>query len=320
MILSTPVLTAIKRTFPLAFAAMLVRPYTLPVIDGHPHLDQPLLDDPEKYRGLLGIWRLARMIRRYSFDFAILLHPTFRLAGVVWLAGISCRVGTAFRFYSFLFNCRVRQHRRKGRVHEADLNLQLAAAIGAEIRDIDLYFAVSSDANRKARELLHQRGVTPPFVVLHPGSGGSAHDWPPEKFAALADRIVREKGRKVVVTGSSADRQRVDRMIEAAETRVIRVDDELDLKALAAVLREAEVVVANSTGPLHLAVAVGTRVVGIYCPRPTCHPDRWGPYRRMDSVVLPPLDRYLNEYKDDCHGECMARISVDQVYEKIYKH
>ena len=63
---------------------------------------------------------------------------------------------------------------------------------------------------------------------------------------------------------------------------------------------------------------VGTKVVGLYCPDRTCHPDRWGPYGHIDSVIMPPIDRCESCHKTKCeHYNCMELISVDQVFNKV---
>jgi len=319
VILSTPVLTALKRRFPTVFAAVLVRPYTQQIVEDHPHIDQILLDPIEdKHKGVRGLWRLRNLLHRGRFDIALLLHPTFRLALAVWLARIPCRVGTAFRFYSLLFNHRIRQHRRTSGMHEADLNLQFAAAVGAPVDSIELCFAVPEREKQRAQQLLDEAKVVGPLVVIHPGSGGSAQEWPAQKFAALADRIVREWGWQVVVTGGEADQKQVNQMAAAVSVPIVRLDRRLDIKTLAALLQRADLVVANSTGPLHLAAAVGSPVVGLYCPLPACHPQRWGPYHQPEGVVLPPPENCLVDSRGRCRkGECMDAISVEQVWQRL---
>jgi lipopolysaccharide heptosyltransferase II len=308
VILSTPVLTALKRAYPRARVDMMVRSYTREVVEDHPHIDTVVIDPEENGSSF---FRLVAFLHRQRYDVVLVLHPTFRLALMCWLARIPLRVGTAYRAYSCLFNRRVRQHRRGSGRHEADLNLELARKIGGYCKDLELLLQVSEDTRARVREILQEAGIKDRFVVLHPGSGGSARDWPWPAFADLCDRIQSRLGFKVVLTGSDSERELIDRIAGRCHHRPVRLDGYLSIKELSGVLQQASVVVANSTGPLHLAVAVNTSVVGLYCTLPACHPDRWGPWHHPESVVVPET---VNCETDPA---CMESISVDRVFDKI---
>lgn len=321
VILSTPVLTAIKTSFPTAKTTMLIRQYTKELIFGHPDLDNILIDDPQQeFKGIWGFFKLTRKLKSNCFDVALILHPTFRLALACRLAKIPDRIGTGYRWYSFLFNKKVHQHRKNAGRHECDLNLELAEAAGAKIDKVSFKYYIPENALRRAASILSQKGIdkNAPLVVLHPGSGGSALDWPLQKFGELARKIQTDLGIHVVLTGSSSEAGLVSRVQKTAGNQCIRLDGQLATKELAAVLKRASLVVANSTGPLHLAVAVGTKVVGLYCPITPCRPERWGPYGHLDSVIMPPIEACKKCNSKKCrHSNCMGLISVDQVFERV---
>jgi len=321
VVLSTPVLTALRHRFPHVHIAMLLRPYTADLVRGHPHLDAVLLDDPTgRHAGLPGFFRLWREVRRGRYDTALLLHPSLRLALLCFLAGIAHRVGTGYRAYALLFNHRVYQHRKGSGRHELDLNLDLARAVGADLLSVRFYLTVSERERSRVQELLQQAGLQPglPFIVVHPGSGGSARDWPLPHFAALADRIQEELGLTVVLTGSKAEAPLLERMCNLMRTRPVRLDGQLSIKELLALLGQARVLVANSTGPLHMGVAAGCRVVGLYCPLLVCAPERWGPYGQRDAVLLPPVPPCRTCSGLQCpQGDCMELIPPQQVFAKV---
>lgn len=321
VVLSTPVLTALRNRFPHAHIAMLLRPYTAELVRGHPHLDELLTEERTgRHAGLAGFFRLLGELRRRRFDMALLLHPSLRLAMLCFLAGIGHRVGTGYRAYAPLFNHRIYQHRKGSGRHELDLNLDLARAVGADLAPVRFYLAIPDSARQRLRERLQLQGVPPetPFIVLHPGSGGSARDWPLSGFAALADRIQDELALTVVLTGTSAERPLVDELVQRMRTRPVRLDGQLEIKELLALLEQARVMVANSTGPLHMAVAVGCRVVGLYCPLQACAPERWGPYGQLDAALLPPVPPCPACSGTRCpQGECMELIAPDAVFAKV---
>ncbi|MBN1895469.1 glycosyltransferase family 9 protein, partial [bacterium] len=134
LLLTLPAVTAIRRKFPGAFLAMLVHSSMRELAEHCPDLDAVITDGP----GDSG-WRrfpsFVEKIRKERFDAALIMHPTFRLAAAMLLAGVRRRIGTAYRFYSFLFNRPIREHRKYASRHEAEFNLSLAADLGADISD-----------------------------------------------------------------------------------------------------------------------------------------------------------------------------------------
>ncbi|MBN2413306.1 glycosyltransferase family 9 protein [candidate division KSB1 bacterium] len=314
VILSTPVLTEIKNNFDSSFTAMMLNPYTKDVVSGHPDVDKIIIDDMNGiHKGFSGLKKLAAELKKYRFDAALLLHPTPRLALLCFLAGIPLRVGTGYRYYSFLFNKKIYQHRKTSGRHELDLNLDFVSATGVQPGKIIFKFFIPDEAEQKIDMLLRENNITGQFVVLHPGSGGSALDWPPESFGQLAAQIQNKLKLPVVATGSAAESELID-LIEKQTKNILRLEGQLNIKELAALLKKSSLVVANSTGPLHLAVAVGTDVIGLYCTKTACGPDRWGPYRRTDSVIAPPENA---EYEKD--NNPMQLITVEQVFQMTRK-
>jgi heptosyltransferase III len=319
VILSTPVISAIKNAFPTAHTTMMVRQYTKDIVKGHPDLDCIIVDEPEnEHKGFYGFFRLTKILKAKNFDTVLLLHPSLRLALLCYFAGIRTRVGTAFRAYSFLFNKRVKSHRKKSGKHECDLNLELAAAVGANTDKVDFKTHIPEQAEKSVMKKAHQLGLdlTKPFMVIHAGSGGSALDWPLDKFGQLANRAAKDLKLQVVLTGTTSEKKQIDSVAMFAKINLIRLEGQLDIKELSYLLKKSSIVVANSTGPLHLADAVGAKVVGLYCPLQACRPQRWGPYSQLDSVVLPSIQG-CQSCKTCSYRNCMELISVERVKKMV---
>jgi heptosyltransferase III len=324
VVLSLPCAALVKRAFPGATVTFLARQYTAPLARMSPDIDEVISDDPAD-----SARALAEKLRSSRFDAAVLLHPEARLGWALLLAGIPVRVGTAFRWYSFLLNRRVRQHRKFSLKHELEHNLELVAK-GLKIR---------TSADRVQRPFYAPRIIIPEdlitstltkvkvgerrsYIVVHPGSGGSAMDWPLDRFAELTDRILdTEAGipdTGVVVTlgpGEEALRQQFEQTLK---TKPLWVTG-LSLPEMAGVLSQAKLVVANSTGPLHIAAAAGTRVIGLFCPVVPCHPRRWGPYGEGHAVIMPDDGKTCRKCAGPGCGQydCMRAITADRVFDKI---
>jgi lipopolysaccharide heptosyltransferase II len=321
VVLTLPVVSRLRSRFPQAHIGMLLRRYTGSIVQGNPHLNAFHWYDRDN--GLVPFGRLLREIRRECYGAVVVVRPTFRIALLVFLARIPLRIGSGYRFYSILFNRRVFEHRKEGNRHEAEHNVNLLTGLGMPevLSDGPLEFPVviSEDEVKAAETTLQELGVQAgkKRIIIHPGSGGSARDWPVDRFGHLAERLSRSETVQVLVTGSKSERDRVQSVVRTAGKGAIDLGGRCTVRGLAAVICKADLFVSNSTGPLHIAAAVGTPVLGIYPQLPAIGPRRWGPYSDRSHVLVPdqPPDcrKCLKGKNPPC--ECIQSISVDRAYE-----
>jgi lipopolysaccharide heptosyltransferase II len=317
VVLSLPVVWSLRRSFPDARLGMLVSAGPGELIRSIPFLERVIAEGLPA-GGIRSDIRLFKTLRAGRWDAALVLHPTLKLALILVLARIPLRVGTAFRAYSFLFNRRIREHRRPSTRHEVQYNLDAAAAIGADVSDPVFKLPVLPEAADRIRKILDERSIRSgwPLVIIHPGSRGSALEWSPEKFRELASRFLDQWSAEVIVTGGRDEQEVVDRIAGGLSGRIHTMAGHLTLTELAALLARADLFVSNSTGPLHIAAAVGTDVIGLYPPLITARALRWGPFLKKNSTLTPPKDSECRT----CIGKrcplwnCMNRISVDDVW------
>ena len=320
VVLSLPLVEVLRKNFPPAHITFLARTYTRDIVEGQPGVDAVALYDEEGKPK--SFFRMFSELRRPKYDLAVVAFPRFRIALLLRLAGVTTRVGTGYRWYSFLFNERVFEHRKNAAKHEFEFNLSLAQRLGCRISPgTTPHLHVDVDATRVATEERKRLGLSAgrSFVVLHPGSGGSARDWSPANFRALAIRF-RELGWKVVVTGAMGEEELVRTVTNDTGSEIVSSVGRLSLKELAAFIKSANLFVSNSTGPLHIAAGVGTPVIGFYPPIVACSPQRWGPVTEKKIVFVPD-----NAHCRLCHGEpcrgniCMDQINVEQVVQAAMK-
>ncbi|MBF0169691.1 MAG: glycosyltransferase family 9 protein [Nitrospinae bacterium] len=315
--LSLPVFVSLRKAYPTAFIAALTRTYTRDLLVGRDDVDL-VIDFPADSPHVPKQWyaSLKEAIASQKFDAAILLFSNYSVARLIKAAGIPVRIGPASKVAVwFTLTHAIRQRRAKGTRHEADHNLDLLTPLGvAPVRDGRIPLP---DAARRTFGDGSDRGV----VGLHPGHGGSSQNWPKASYVALARRLA-DDGYRAVVTGSSAERALVERIVTdarvGADERVAaRIEPFVNtggIGDLLAVLAGLDVFVASSTGPLHLASAVGTPVVGIYSPVFVCLPERWGPIGPDDVALVPPYGPCRRCVGARCpHHDCMTSISVEQV-------
>ena len=307
--LSLPVFASIRRACPEAYICALARRYTSDLLTDRPDVDEVIAFDSDAGHVPRGVFfELLGKIKNKRFDAAIALFSNFSVAALLALAGIPVRVGPASKLAQVFFTHRVRQRRSKGLRHEADHNLDLLKTLG-----IPVSRQASIAPPREVSSPISVKTGGKPLVGVHPGSGGSSRNWPEKNYARLVAEIV-DAGADVVVTGSPGERSLVERVAGASGRDPGIYTGSGGLRELIAVLSRLDVFVASSTGPLHVASAVGTPVVGIYCPIFVCLPQRWGPIGANDSALVPdvePCDRCVGE--KCAEWDCMEKVTVGRV-------
>jgi lipopolysaccharide heptosyltransferase II len=320
VVLSTPVLEAIKTRFPESHLTIMVSSYAADVVKANPNLDDVIIDDQaDRNRGAKGLLMLVKEVRGGKFDVAVLLRPTFRLALLLFLVGIKYRIGTGYRFYQMLFNRKVYVHRKRNLRHEADYNLDLLRPLGMRPERIIPRVYLTTEEEGFAQQIWKEFEITTDdtVVVIHAGSGDSALNLPAKRFAQVADRLVEELDAKILLTGTKGEKDLVDFIRRSMQHRAVDLTGRTSIRKLAAVLKKADLMISNSTGPMHLAAGVGTPTVAIFCPIFAAGPIRWGPYGEGHEVILPPVPVCEKCRPKSCpHYNCMDKIRAGHVVAK----
>ncbi len=315
VVLSLPMLPVLKDHFPDARISIMVRHYTKELVQFHSCVDEVLLWEANGERSLM---EYVQVLRSKKFDAVILPYPRFKLALIAFLARIPVRVGTGYRWYSFLFSRKVYEHRKDAKRHEVEYNINLLAALGIESSTVpEFEFFIPDETKQKIDGILAQEKVGK-FVVLHAGSGGSARDWPLENFAMLGDAIHSALDLKVLLTGSESEKSLVADVAKIMQSKPVNVAGEFSLQELGALFCRASAFVSNSTGPLHIAAAMGTPVVAFYPPIVQCSAVRWGPYTKKKRIFTGDNTTCALCKGGPCRSNvCMNQITVEQVLTAI---
>ena len=289
VVLSLPVINALRHRWPEAYLAMMVHPYTRGVAERNPCLDDVIADDPDdSHRGLAGFLKQVQRLRSRRFDSALMLMPTMRHAWMLFLAGIPRRVGVGRTIYQALtFTRSISRGGYEPLRHESDYCLDLARAFDAREPFRGTLIEVEEQERLEARTILDSpEGV--PVIGIHPGNGGNAPNWTAERYGALARRLQDRHGAKIVVTGSATEGHLARTILSFLDGPALSLAGRLSLGELIAVIGEMDLLVSSSTGPMHLAGALGVPTVSIFCPLPARSPQRWRPLGGQDTNLLPP--------------------------------
>ncbi len=321
-VLTTPLLQALAEGLPGASVDVLVHRSTASVLKGHPDVRRVLALDEGRRNDPGAVLGLLREIRRGRYDTAIDLTNNDRSAFLAFASGARRRIGyrSDHLFRNRLFYTRVVDSVLDGR-HTVDHHLKAAEALNLPATEIHPRLPVADEDGAWADHLLTAAGVSPrhPFVAIHPGSRRWYKSWPPERFAALAGRIIREAGLPAVLLGGPGDRGAVDRIRQIAGLPgIVDLSGEVPLKALPAVIGRAACLVGNDSAPIHMATAVGTPAVALFGPTRW---ESWGPRRPHDRVVAAEFPcRPCGHGRKDCPrggGYCMASLPVERVFRAV---
>lgn len=313
VVLSTVVLRNLRLAYPAAHIAFLTEPPSAPVVTGNPDVNDVVVFDRKTGGGAA----LIRRIRAGRFDLVFDLFGNPRTALVTFLSGAGRRVGYRFRGRSYAYNVLVEP--RGDRVHNTRFNLDALEAAGVPVRDDRIVFPVGDADLAYADAFLREAALNGSRVFgVNTGGGWYTKRWPPDRFARLADLVADAGGGTAVVLWGPGQRGEAE-AVRAAMTRAAVLAPPTTLTQLGALLSRLSFVMTNDSGPMHIAAAVGTPVLGVYGPT---RPDLQGPFGRGHVVVrkegLDCLGCNLTTCPVEGHP-CMQALSVEEVF-RGYEH
>jgi len=287
LILTIPLIETMKLRCPECGFDILASEYAAPILENNPCINNIIPVEIGRLKGDRNYFKsLMLTLKENNYRAALAVYPDRAVARLLYKAGVINRIGTARRFHSILFNRHLFHSRKKSERHESEYNLDFLKFFkeGESVRIPSVYLKESE--LEEARRLLESIDLKEPFIVIHPGSKGSAPAWPTGHFAGLYENLT-ENGLNVILTGSLNEVDVIQYMEKRIKAKIRNIVGKTGLRTLAAVLSLAGLVVANSTGPLHIAAASGTSVIGFYPNDRVMSPKRWGPLGEGHTVFTP---------------------------------
>ncbi len=316
VVLTTPLLAALRRRLPTAEITMLVTPAAEPLVAHHPALDHVLVDDKRGTgRGLAGLWRLAARLRGRRFTMALAAHKSVRTALALRAARIPRRIGFAQAPGASFYSERVA---RPAACHDRDRLLELLRPLGACAGDEPSAPWVALDAATRARAatlLAPLVDARRPLAALCPGAAWRTKRWPAEAFGTLVRDLERD-GFACVLLGSQDERAITAQVRAAAGGCGLDLAGATDIAVMAAVLARASVVVTNDSAPMHVASALGVPQVAVFCA--TVPAQGYGPLGARATVVekdlaCRPCGRHGGRRCPRGTDDCMTLVEVGDV-------
>lgn len=275
VVLSLPMAGWIKKKYPESTVIFIGRNYTVPVIKCSIYVDQVVSWDDYQTND-----EQADCIQKLHADIILFAFPEKEVVAAAYKAKIPWRIATGRRKHTALAcNKRLWWSRKKSDLHESQLNLKMLSFLGLKqlptLESIpELYgFDNLLPLPKTFFKLLADDKVN---VVLHPKSKGSAVEWGLDNFSKLIQILPQEKF-KIFITGTAAERNLIQEDLPWQQNNLIDLTGKMSLDELISFLQQVDVVVAGSTGPIHIASALNTNTIGLYSPMRPMHPGRWMP-------------------------------------------
>lgn len=324
VVLSLPLASIIKKHLPDCKITFLVRSYTKALVENHPFIDEVIILKEKGKK--IPVRENVSNLELYNFDSAVIVYPTFVTSLIIYLSKIKNRIGTGYRWYSFLFNHKIFEHRKYAEKHELEYNVNLLGKFGIEedITPGKADFSLNSDPSgeKKVDEILQRSDINTgePIIIIHPGSGGSSVDLPQQKFRSLVEKISRDLTENIILTGSDREKYLCENL--KLRPGILNLAGKLDLSGMIALIKKCSIFISNSTGPIHIAAALGKYTIGFYPRIAACSAERWGPYTDKKVIFTPKIECSDCTREQCSRLDCMNSIEAADIFyetEKIYK-
>lgn len=309
---SLPVLTALRRRFPQAHITWIINRSYEVLLRGHPDLNATLSFERHPYRNgfLAGLQKqraFYNQLRSEQFDLAIDLQGLFRSGLLSWLTHAKTRIGLASAregsrtFYTHKI--------ADNAVHAVDRYWKVIEAMGDPPATKSFKLPVQPEAQTWVAEKLAT--LPRPWIAVAAGSRWLTKRWPPAHFATLVERAQARFGGSALLVGTPDERRLAEDAARAIPGPHAIFAGDTSMAQLCALLAAADVVIANDTGPLHLAVALGKPVVAPY----TCTSvKKTGPYGQFHRAIETEVWCQGHEVHTCSRLECMAELTPDRLW------
>ena len=322
VILTTPVLENLRAAFPRARIDYLTEPPSAPLLQAHPALNEVLVLDHKKWGTLPPVAQaraygnFVRTLRARHYDWVIDLFGNPRTAVLALLSGARRRIGFDFRGRKLAYHLRVQP--RGDRLHAVEFNLDVLRALAVPIRTTALTLPVGHGEAAFAVQFWREQHLHSYAAVIAFNAFGGWYTkrWALTAFAELGDLLQKECGAKIILLWGPGEWEEVQALAGMMKGAPV-LAPATTLPQLTALLARADLLVANDSGPMHLAAAVATPVVAIFGPT---RPDLQGPWGTGHQIVslsgLSCLGCNGLTCKIETH-DCMLKLSVGQVFAAV---
>jgi ADP-heptose:LPS heptosyltransferase len=294
IVLTTPALWVLSENFPDARMDIMVGPNGAELFENHPAVFKVITYN--KHIPMVNKRRLVKKLRKVKYDLIVDMRNSL---------------------FPFLIGARYRtsliQIPPKTIKHKKQQHLWKLSSIGLDVSDAPFYVHINKEDDDYTNRIIAGIEKTGPIVAISPGAKSGIKRWPIKNYKELTDILIRRLKANIIMVGDDRDSLLIRDITMFSGKNVINLSGRTTLCQLASLLKQCNLLITNDSAPLHIAGAVGTKVLAIFGPT---DPAAYGPTGKDDRVVrrklhCSPCEKAQCEFKH----ECMRCIEVDEVFE-----
>jgi lipopolysaccharide heptosyltransferase II len=311
VVLSTIVIDNLRKDFPNAHVDYLVEKPSEPGLLGLKEINNVLLFERNSF------WKkvsLIFQIRKIKYDLVLDFFSNPSTALITYLSGAKYRVGFPYRGRKYAYNLFGPEER--GKYHSAQLHLETLKLLGLNYSYKELHYFINLSALHVAEKYLNKNFIENNFVIgICPTGGWASKKCDPEKFAEIANALMDKFNAKIFIIWGKSDEEDAFKIHSLLGEKSF-IAPETTIQELAAMISRCKILIANDSGPMHIATAVGTPVLGLFGPT---NPYTHGPFgEKNDWIRLDDLDCIeCNLLECPKNHECFKNIPVGLVIDKV---
>ncbi len=313
VILTIPIASFLKNKFPDNKVLFFASAYTTPILKIIDTIDDIIIYDKINSN-------VENITKQYNIETVIHAFPTYETSKLFSQLKIKNRVGTSHRWYNWLYcNYKINFSRKNSEFHESQLNFNLLKPFGIaglpSLLQIQNLYQIKS-IPPPSQHILSLLDNTKKKIILHPKSKGSAREWGIDNFIRLI-KLVDKNKYQIIISGTKAEREYLDKVFQQCP-EVTDMCGKVNLDEFIALINHCDVLVAASTGPLHIAAILNKCAVGLYPSIKPMHAGRWQPIGKNAHALF--LEKNCNDCRKTKECACILSILPEQVYEVIEKN
>lgn len=314
LIVTTPVIKAIRGKYKEATIDILILQEMKEVLTGNKDLNRLI-----PYKDNLS--DLIKEIKKEKYDLGIILHPgSFLMSLVLFLSGVKYRIGStkSGMLYGkgFFLNKKIKPNLRIQHKIEDNFDVIKSIGIGEENKNPEIF--ITKESEEIVNDFLARNDIEK-FIVIHPGANFKTHEWTIEKYAELADKVIKNYKMSVVFTGSRKDRILINNILRFMDNKAYEFSGKT-IKDFFSIIKSAELVISVDTSANHIAAAFNKPIITLFG---ASNPDVWYPYSEKGKTIY-KRDKCINCNKNFCFRlgdrkqECMRSITVKEVLNEVF--
>ena len=310
-ILTMPVACALRQHFPDAYIAWVVEKKAAPMVRNHPAVDRVIEFHRGWFTSLSGIREARHELRQHRFDVSIDCQGLTKSALAGWLSGAGKRIGYAGPRGGELSRLLNNTLVKPVFSHLTDRSLELLIPLGITSPKVKWMLPIPEPARNWATRWRRSIPANR-LAVLNPGATAHSKMWEPDRFGATAQYLAQRYGyHSVAVWGGAHERAMAEQIVAHSQGTATLAPD-TDLHHLAAMISTSDLFVSGDTGPLHIAVAVGTPTIGLYG---STRPGDSGPYGQI--ALQKSYEAGSRRHRRKADNTAMRQIHVQHVCDAI---